>query len=613
MQQQRPPWRRAEEVSIEPFEVYSEVTAALASGADEQDVVRRALAAIGERLGWHLGIVFEAQAPKDVLRPTVFWRGAGMEAVLPDAELAALRLDRDEGRTGRAWREDGVVFRRGRAMDGRWAPGRLADAGLRSMIVFPITSAQAVNGVVAMVSRDDRPSSSDSRETWEALGRQLGQYFERRRAECSPGEAVPRLLDEPGERVAEHASLLEAEIADHGRAESEVNASESRYQALFQSKSIGFIVADFKGRILDANDEYLRIVGCDRVELEQGLVEWRQLTPPEWLPADDAAVDQLRRLGYMAPYLKEYQRRDGSRVPVVIGATLLDRDRGQCVCFVLDDTLRRKGENMLADANRNLERRVRRRTASLKASELRAKRIARTLAASERRLRTLAAHLQTVREEERTRLAREIHDVLGQELTGLKMDVAWIGRRLKEVADGREGSVPALAHIVERLESMQAQIESGIGTVRRIATDLRPAVLDDLGLVSALEWQTREYERRSGLTATLDAPRPDLIVEGPLATALFRIFQELLTNIARHAQASRVAVRLEASQATLVLEVRDDGRGIVLAESTSVRSLGLLGIRERATALGGTFVIEGAPGKGTVARVALPRPSVSGP
>ena len=137
---------------------------------------------------------------------------------------------------------------------------------------------------------------------------------------------------------------------------------------------------------------------------------------------------------------------------------------------------------MLADANRNLEHRVGRRTASLKASELRAKRIALELAASERRLRTLAAHLQTVREEERTQLAREIHDVLGQELTGLKMDVAWIGRRLNEVADGREGSVPARAPILERLESMQAVIESGIETVRRIATDLRPAMLDVFGV-----------------------------------------------------------------------------------------------------------------------------------
>lgn len=393
------------------------------------------------------------------------------------------------------------------------------------------------------------------------------------------------------------------------RAAAELKANE--YHALLQSKLIGFVVADFTGRIVDANDEYLRIVGYDRAELEQGLVEWRHVTPPEWLPADDAAIDQLRRLGYMAPYLKEYQRRDGVRVPVVLGATLLDRGRERCVCFVLDDTLRRKAETMLADANRSLERRVRNRTASLKASESRAKRSALALAASERNLRTLAAHLQTVREDERTQLAREIHDVLGQELTGLKMDAAWIGRRIQELDESGEATARSKAAIRERLESMQVLIESALGTVRRIATDLRPAVLDDLGLVSALEWQTREFARRSGLTVRFDAPCPELAVEGAPATALFRTCQELLTNIARHAQATQVAVRLEAGDGKVVLEVRDDGRGIALGKSTSSRALGLLGIRERATALGGTFAIEGAPGKGTVARVALPDSGVS--
>jgi signal transduction histidine kinase len=220
-------------------------------------------------------------------------------------------------------------------------------------------------------------------------------------------------------------------------------------------------------------------------------------------------------------------------------------------------------------------------------------------------LRTLATHLQRVWEDERAQFAREIYDVRGQELRGLKMDAAWIARSLKQ---GGSGEAP----IHERLSAMQAQIDSAIGTIRRIATELRPAVLDDLGLLSALEWQAREFERRPAVKVTFTASGEEVAVNRPYATAVFRICQELLTNIARHAQTSTVEVSLAATVGALVLEVRDDGRGISQAERAGVNSLGLLGIRERAAALGGAFVIKGERGKGTVARVVLPAPTGGG-
>jgi signal transduction histidine kinase len=180
------------------------------------------------------------------------------------------------------------------------------------------------------------------------------------------------------------------------------------------------------------------------------------------------------------------------------------------------------------------------------------------------------------------------------------MDAAWLMRRLRSPTS----TTKAMA---ERLATMESSIDSAITTVRRIATDLRPGMLDDLGLVPALQWQVREYERRFGLTVTFSGPPEDVDVDRPHATAMFRILQELLTNIARHAHAKTVAVNLTATDERLLLEVRDDGRGISDAELSGARSLGLLGMRERAAALGGTCWIAGKPGSGTVARVDLPR------
>jgi signal transduction histidine kinase len=159
---------------------------------------------------------------------------------------------------------------------------------------------------------------------------------------------------------------------------------------------------------------------------------------------------------------------------------------------------------------------------------------------------------------------------------------------------------------VDRLAKMQELIDSSILTVRRIATELRPGVLDDLGLLAALEWQAGEWKRRSGIDIELHGLEGELPMDRPRATAVFRIFQELLTNVARHAGARKVTVHAERTQATFELEVRDDGRGITELELGGSRSLGLLGLRERALAAGGTITITGQVGAGTVARLRIP-------
>jgi PAS domain S-box-containing protein len=221
---------------------------------------------------------------------------------------------------------------------------------------------------------------------------------------------------------------------------------------------------------------------------------------------------------------------------------------------------------------------------------------------SRQELRDLTARLQMVREDERTCLAREVHDELGQALTGLKIDLAWLKPR---VADR-----PVLS---ERVQSIIVRIDGAMDTVRRIATDLRPSVLDDLGLVAAVEWQAQEFERSTGITAHLEiqATYPEL--EDVCATTAFRILQETLTNVARHARASRVKIALRVSSEELTLEVRDNGRGISEGEMASPRSLGLIGSRERAIACGGELVIRGVRKQGTTVMLRIPLPTPGAP
>jgi PAS domain S-box-containing protein len=210
-------------------------------------------------------------------------------------------------------------------------------------------------------------------------------------------------------------------------------------------------------------------------------------------------------------------------------------------------------------------------------------------------LRALAARLQSVREEERARLAREIHDELGQAMTAIKMDLTALIRELP--ADGREAFM--------RIERSLKLVDGTIQAVRRIATELRPGILDDLGLAAAVEWAAEEFQARTGITCHLSLPDSDIALDRERATALFRIFQETLTNVARHANATEVDVTLDRSNSDLCLEVHDNGKGIS-KEALSGQSLGILGMRERALLLGGELTISGAPGKGTTVKVRIP-------
>lgn len=216
------------------------------------------------------------------------------------------------------------------------------------------------------------------------------------------------------------------------------------------------------------------------------------------------------------------------------------------------------------------------------------------LKSSREQLRALSVHLQSVREEERISLAREVHDEMGRALTSLKLDLSWIDSRLSD------------EQLKDKIASMSKMVDTAVQTVRRISGELRPPVLDDFGLTAALEWDIQEFRNRTGINCEFTSDPEDIALDPNLSTAIFRIFQEAMTNVARHANASNVKVSLKQAQSHLRLRIKDTGRGIRKSEISNPRSLGLIGIRERVLPWGGTVNISGVPGKGTDVTVEIP-------
>jgi PAS domain S-box-containing protein len=252
--------------------------------------------------------------------------------------------------------------------------------------------------------------------------------------------------------------------------------------------------------------------------------------------------------------------------------------RGAVVTFV-DITERKRGQELLQRTNDELESRV---------------------AARTRELRELAKHLETVRETERTRIAREIHDELGSLLVALKMDVNWLERRVAERAE-----------LAAKCQRMGGLIDTAVDKVGRIITDLRPSILDHQGLWAALEWLAQEWLASAELRVDLQLHVAAGVAPpgGGRAIAVFRIFQEVLSNIARHAKAASVQIRIEVDappRPMLYLEVRDDGVGTAAAALNDPRSYGVMGMRERAAHFGGRLVIDSTPGQGTQVRLVMP-------
>jgi PAS domain S-box-containing protein len=215
---------------------------------------------------------------------------------------------------------------------------------------------------------------------------------------------------------------------------------------------------------------------------------------------------------------------------------------------------------------------------------------------SSKLLRELSTHLQSVREEERSLIAREIHDELGQVLTALKIQISLISNKLTD-----EQSL-----LKQKISSLIDLIDASVESVQKISSQLRPGILDELGLTAAIEWQIEEFTKLTNLNCAVILPSNELKLDVNISTAVFRIFQEALTNIARHSEADKVNISLTTDQSTLYLEIKDNGKGISQDQIKDFRSLGLHGMEERAMVFGGRVYVEGFPGKGTIVKVEIP-------
>jgi len=396
----------------------------------------------------------------------------------------------------------------------------------------------------------------------------------------------------------------ESEITERKRIEDALKASETRFRRLFETAKDGILLLDAEsGRITAANPFLQDLLGYSHAEL-LGKKLW-EIGPFRDIAASQAAFRKLKNKKYIRyddlPLESKGHRRKYvefvSNLYLVNGTSVIQ-------CNIRDITARRNAECKLQKINEELEKRVEERTVDLMTANKHmkqmldeGKRVGESIVKSRDRLRNLSARLQTILEEERTRISREIHDELGQALTALKLDLSSLEKMFSSGRlDNPSGKVRAMERDVGRI----------IRTVRKISTDLRPGVLDEFGLADAIEWQAKNFQKKTGIVCKVTLPTLEMITDTVRSTAIFRIFQEALTNVMRHAAASQVTVGLEEKNNLLLLEVRDNGIGITEDRIFDAKSLGLTGIRERVLQLGGDVSISGNPGKGTLVKVTIP-------
>lgn len=348
------------------------------------------------------------------------------------------------------------------------------------------------------------------------------------------------------------------------KAEQAIIESEMSYKNLFKSNPSPMIIWDFETlQIIDCNEEALIKYGYTRKEFLKLTI--RDLRPVENIAAIEQTTKTEGMYEEIHKKIKWYKKKSGELMLLDITGHLIDYNGRRATLALLNDIT----EKLKVEAE---------------------------IISSNQQLKALTAHLQIVREEERTAIAREIHDELGQQLTGLKMDASWIGKRMT----GEDKSIQV------KLAGMLSLIDDTVKSVRRISTQLRPGILDDLGLVAALEWQCHEFEQRTGINTSFFTELTYLNQEGNLLINIFRIHQEALTNIARHARATQIITTLVKKNGYLNLAIKDNGIGFDIEEARLKKSWGLIGMKERVLLFQGELTIESERLKGTVITLRVP-------
>jgi PAS domain S-box-containing protein len=399
----------------------------------------------------------------------------------------------------------------------------------------------------------------------------LTQVFEKGSAEVETvitgkdGKKIPYYLTAQRIQYEGRPCLIVTgiDITDRKKAEEQLRESEQKYKLLFDSSPLPLLMfSRMDHSIIDVNEAAIKSYGYTREEFLH--MNIKDLRPQE---------DKNRFMEEIKFYITDdahlgiwrHRKKDGSVIFVeIIGHDIIYQGRPARLTLANDIT-----EKLAYDEK---------------------------LKQSYQEIRMLTKHLQHIREEERTHIAREIHDELGQQLTVLKMDVSWLNKKL----------AAAESSVKEKLKDLLNLLEGAVKSVRRISSELRPSLLDDLGLIAAIEWHLKEFEKRAGIKVKFYADEPELSLPEETRTGLFRIFQESLTNVARHANAKKVSVSLKRKGGEIVLSIEDDGNGFDKMKVADKKTLGILGMEERSSMMGGKYQINSIPGEGTIVEVSVP-------
>jgi len=347
--------------------------------------------------------------------------------------------------------------------------------------------------------------------------------------------------------------------------------SDARFRALIDDAP-GAIGISRLGTTVYINRAFLRMFGFEDSGELIGRPITDQIAPRLREDVMARALQRSRGLPAETEYESVGLRKDGVEFPFKASAAILDLADGPATAaFITDITAQKEFERKLGD--------------------------------SHARLRNLATHLLSAREAERKSVAREIHDELGQLLTALKMDLRWIEKRLE--SSGHSA--------LEKLWGTLGLVDQAIDVVHRISSDLRPGMLDDLGLAAAIQWLETEFSRRTGISCTAKVTVPEPRILGNAAIALFRVVQEALSNVGRHSGASHASILLRESDGHLEVTIEDDGVGITAEQAAASSSFGLIGMRERVEGLRGELTVRGQEGKGTTVLVTIPIAAEGGP
>jgi two-component system sensor histidine kinase UhpB len=377
---------------------------------------------------------------------------------------------------------------------------------------------------------------------------------------------------------------VDFDITERKHAEQALRESEERFRGTFDNAAVGIAHVAPDGRWLRVNDKFCQIVGYGREQLLSKT--FQDITHADDVSANLALV-QRALAGKVQTYAmeKRYIRCDGSAVWVNLTTSLIREPQTQAplyfIAVVENISKRKRAEDQLREFAEDLERQIAERTAALRGSQ--------------EQLRALAGRLHELQEAERTQLAIELHDEFGAAFTALKVDLHWIMARLPKSVDGVE----------QKARVMSDLIDNSVESVRRTASLLRPRLLDDFGLVAAIEWQTTDFQRRTGIQCVTRLPE-EVDLAQAMSTALYRILQESLTNVARHAKATEVHVGLRIDGGKVMLDVQDNGIGFDLEAALNDRSFGLFGMQERAYAFGGHVRFESRPLHGATVTVEIP-------